>query len=386
MAAKRTVPVQIFGQEFRIRSDGDASPHPARRGARRRDDGAGARAQRQRGQPRRRGARGAQHRPSPAASRGAARRGPAASAADLGAADRARRVRAGGGRGGRPERRGPRRPQGRRCGARWRRGGARCPRSAPAPRARRVAARPRGERPSCAARGASRSTPRSAASCRRGRCSAPLRARGFAVLWPRVRGARPRVRRLRRGGARARVRSASARRPVARPPRRSAAAISWCFPRSPSTPPGGGSGAAAGTTTARFAARRAGPFLVGRRLRFPARGRGARGRGGRTRRHGGDRGAADPHARARGARLSRRAEAAPDFLAELALARPAPPAHGRPRSSTRTSRRRAASRYCGFDPTADSLTIGNLVPIMMLVHWQRAGHRPLARGRAAAPG
>ncbi len=33
--------------------------------------------------------------------------------------------------------------------------------------------------------------------------------------------------------------------------------------------------------------------------------------------------------------------------------------------------------YCGFDPTADSLTIGNLVPIMLLVHWQRAGHRPL---------
>jgi tyrosyl-tRNA synthetase len=33
--------------------------------------------------------------------------------------------------------------------------------------------------------------------------------------------------------------------------------------------------------------------------------------------------------------------------------------------------------YCGFDPTADSLTIGNLVPITLLVHWQRAGHRPL---------
>jgi len=33
--------------------------------------------------------------------------------------------------------------------------------------------------------------------------------------------------------------------------------------------------------------------------------------------------------------------------------------------------------YCGFDPTADSLTIGNLIPILLLVHWQRAGHRPL---------
>jgi tyrosyl-tRNA synthetase len=34
--------------------------------------------------------------------------------------------------------------------------------------------------------------------------------------------------------------------------------------------------------------------------------------------------------------------------------------------------------YVGFDPTADSLHIGNMVPIMLLVHLQRAGHRPLA--------
>lgn len=34
--------------------------------------------------------------------------------------------------------------------------------------------------------------------------------------------------------------------------------------------------------------------------------------------------------------------------------------------------------YVGFDPTADSLHIGNLVPIMMLVHWQRAGNPPVA--------
>jgi tyrosyl-tRNA synthetase len=34
--------------------------------------------------------------------------------------------------------------------------------------------------------------------------------------------------------------------------------------------------------------------------------------------------------------------------------------------------------YCGFDPTADSLTQGNLVPLMLLVHWQRAGHVPIA--------
>jgi len=34
--------------------------------------------------------------------------------------------------------------------------------------------------------------------------------------------------------------------------------------------------------------------------------------------------------------------------------------------------------YVGFDPTADSLHIGNLVPIMLLMHFQRAGHKPLA--------
>ena len=34
--------------------------------------------------------------------------------------------------------------------------------------------------------------------------------------------------------------------------------------------------------------------------------------------------------------------------------------------------------YVGFDPTADSLHIGNLVPIMLLVHFQRSGHKPIA--------
>lgn len=33
--------------------------------------------------------------------------------------------------------------------------------------------------------------------------------------------------------------------------------------------------------------------------------------------------------------------------------------------------------YCGFDPTADSLTIGNLVTIILLRHWQLAGHAPV---------
>ncbi|MDK2971881.1 MAG: tyrosyl-tRNA synthetase [Candidatus Sumerlaeota bacterium] len=35
------------------------------------------------------------------------------------------------------------------------------------------------------------------------------------------------------------------------------------------------------------------------------------------------------------------------------------------------------SVYCGFDPTADSLHIGNMVAIMGLKHFQLAGHRPL---------
>lgn len=34
--------------------------------------------------------------------------------------------------------------------------------------------------------------------------------------------------------------------------------------------------------------------------------------------------------------------------------------------------------YVGFDPTADSLHIGNLVPIMLLSFFQRAGHKPVA--------
>ena len=34
--------------------------------------------------------------------------------------------------------------------------------------------------------------------------------------------------------------------------------------------------------------------------------------------------------------------------------------------------------YCGFDPSAPSLHVGSLVPVMGLVHLQRAGHRPIA--------
>jgi tyrosyl-tRNA synthetase len=34
--------------------------------------------------------------------------------------------------------------------------------------------------------------------------------------------------------------------------------------------------------------------------------------------------------------------------------------------------------YVGFDPTADSLHIGSLVPIILLIHMQQAGHKPIA--------
>lgn len=40
--------------------------------------------------------------------------------------------------------------------------------------------------------------------------------------------------------------------------------------------------------------------------------------------------------------------------------------------------KKTSSGYIGFDPTADSLHIGSLVQIMTLVHFQRAGHKPLA--------
>lgn len=38
----------------------------------------------------------------------------------------------------------------------------------------------------------------------------------------------------------------------------------------------------------------------------------------------------------------------------------------------------ARTFYVGFDPTSDSLHVGNLVPLMAMVHLARAGHRPIA--------
>ena len=39
---------------------------------------------------------------------------------------------------------------------------------------------------------------------------------------------------------------------------------------------------------------------------------------------------------------------------------------------------RSVTLYCGFDPTADSLHVGNLVPLLALRRFQMAGHRPIA--------
>jgi tyrosyl-tRNA synthetase len=41
-------------------------------------------------------------------------------------------------------------------------------------------------------------------------------------------------------------------------------------------------------------------------------------------------------------------------------------------------KKETTSGYVGFDPTAPSLTIGNLVTIMLLVHFQKSGHKPYA--------
>ncbi|MFB6263375.1 MAG: tyrosine--tRNA ligase, partial [Bradymonadaceae bacterium] len=38
----------------------------------------------------------------------------------------------------------------------------------------------------------------------------------------------------------------------------------------------------------------------------------------------------------------------------------------------------SVSFYCGFDPTSDSLQVGNLLPVMVMAHLYRQGHRPVA--------
>lgn len=39
---------------------------------------------------------------------------------------------------------------------------------------------------------------------------------------------------------------------------------------------------------------------------------------------------------------------------------------------------KSVTLYCGFDPTADSLHVGNLVPLLAMRRFQMAGHRPIA--------
>src|SRR5665648_199630 len=40
--------------------------------------------------------------------------------------------------------------------------------------------------------------------------------------------------------------------------------------------------------------------------------------------------------------------------------------------------REITTGYIGFDPTADSLHIGHMVQVMLLMHFQQAGHIPVA--------
>ena len=40
--------------------------------------------------------------------------------------------------------------------------------------------------------------------------------------------------------------------------------------------------------------------------------------------------------------------------------------------------RESVTLYCGFDPTADSLHLGHLVPVLLLRRFQQAGHKPIA--------
>ncbi|HNU49170.1 MAG TPA: tyrosine--tRNA ligase, partial [Bacteroidia bacterium] len=39
--------------------------------------------------------------------------------------------------------------------------------------------------------------------------------------------------------------------------------------------------------------------------------------------------------------------------------------------------RETVTGYIGFDPTSDSLGVGNLVQVTTLMHFQRAGHKPI---------
>ena len=49
-----------------------------------------------------------------------------------------------------------------------------------------------------------------------------------------------------------------------------------------------------------------------------------------------------------------------------------------PELAEHLAERNPVTAYCGFDPTADSLHVGHLLPAMTLARFQRAGHRPVA--------
>ncbi len=69
--------------------------------------------------------------------------------------------------------------------------------------------------------------------------------------------------------------------------------------------------------------------------------------------------------------------AVPDILAELDWRGLYADCTDRPALATRLAQG-PITLYCGFDPTADSLHVGNLVPLLALRRFQLAGHHPLA--------
>lgn len=64
-----------------------------------------------------------------------------------------------------------------------------------------------------------------------------------------------------------------------------------------------------------------------------------------------------------------------NFVAELAWRRML---HDTIPGTEALLQRECVAGYVGFDPTADSLGVGNLVQVMTLLHFQRAGHKPFA--------
>lgn len=50
----------------------------------------------------------------------------------------------------------------------------------------------------------------------------------------------------------------------------------------------------------------------------------------------------------------------------------------KPEDLEKTLKEEKLTLYCGFDPTADSLHIGSLLPLLTLMRFKKAGHKPLA--------